>query len=172
MSEMAISSTLFIASIHQCKVGLKKKKKKQRYHLIVTWFIFDVTPVLVSLPPTSLYPKYENSNLMCYLLFTYRGLSLSRISLPSLREDVRERRGRESQYQPEHQRKINHWVQSTGFAPAACQPVSQQVPCCKASSVVTKEQYFWGGVKSTILRSTQSDIRLRMHDASLEYCLR
>lgn len=30
MSEMAISSTLFIASIHQCKVGLKKKKKRSK----------------------------------------------------------------------------------------------------------------------------------------------
>lgn len=40
MSEMAISSTLFITSIHQGKLG--EEIEEQRCHLIVTCSIFDV----------------------------------------------------------------------------------------------------------------------------------
>jgi hypothetical protein len=82
---------------------------------------------------------------MWHLLFICRGLSVSRISLSCLWEDVRERRGRESQYQPQHQHENNHWIQSTGLAPAACQPVPQQVSRCKPPSLLVRTVFGgWG----------------------------
>lgn len=79
---------------------------------------------------------------MWHLLCTCRGLSLSRISLSCLWEDVREGRGRESQYQPQHQHENNLWIESTGFAPAARQPIPKQVSCSCGKG------YSWAGAGS------------------------